>query len=49
MNPLGLKNVNNITSAYAKATKPIDKIALESRSFLQNKFNFEVTGRSKKT
>ena len=48
INKLGLNNVNNITSTYIKAIKPVDKIVSENTSFLKNEFNLEITDINKK-
>ena len=48
INEIGLDDVNNINVTYVKATKTVDKIVLENKSFLKNKFDLEVTEINKK-
>ena len=43
INNIGLNNVDNITSGYKKATKPVNRTESGDISFLKNKFNIEVT------
>lgn len=42
INELGLNNIRNITSTYMKATKQVDKVALDKKSFVRNKLHLEV-------
>lgn len=39
---LGADNINNMTSTYIKATKPINKIVSENMQLLKKKSNLEV-------
>ena len=47
INELGLNNVNNINSAYANPTKPVETIVSQNALFMENKFNLAVTDMNK--
>ena len=47
INELGLNNVNNINSAYANPTKPVETIVSQNALFTENKFNLAVTDMNK--